>query len=428
MLYLLLAGLATPLVVSVHSIVSLDFAIAVVPGWHSTIFPPYFVAGAIFSGLSMVLTIAIPVRKIFRIEDIVTRRHLDNMAKVMLVSGLVVSYGYVMEFFTAWYSADPFEWYVHENRVLGEYWPVAFLVLLCNVLVPQLLWFKGWRTTPLLLFVVAQFINVGMWVERYMIVVQSLHRDFVPSAWGIYHGTFWDWALFIGTLGFFAFLMVMFLRLVPMVSISEVRELLHEEGIVKPSHPTAPRRDQTDLPDARIYGVLAEFDDPERLREATSRAREHGYRKMDAYTPFPVDGMDVALGLGSTRLPAIVLVCGLLGAAGMFGLQWYSSVVDYPWNVSGRPLFSWPSFIPLTFEVGILAASVGGLVGMLFMNRFPQPYHPIFDGAGFERATVDRFFLCIERADERFERGETARFLEGFSPVAVSLVPLEEVS
>jgi len=427
-LYLLLAGLATPLVVSVHSIVSLDFAVTVVPGWHSTIFPPYFVAGAIFSGFAMVLTVAIPVRRIFHFEDLVTRRHLDNLGKVMLVSGLIVSYGYMMEAFIAWFSADRYEAYMAMNRITGDYWPVTFLVLLCNVLVPQALWFHRVRTSPVLLFVIAQFVNVGMWVERYMIIAVSLHRDFMPSAWGGYHGTLWDWMLFIGSLGFFAFLMTMFLRLVPMSSIFELRELLHEQGLAKEQSGREPLPDQSGLQDERVHGVIAEFDDPERLKEATSKARERGYRRMDAYCPFPLEGMADALGLGRSRIALITLVAGLAGAAAMFGLQWYAAVADYPWNIGGRPTFSWPSFIPLTFEVGVLSASICGVAGMFLLNGFPRLYHPVFDAVGFERASVDRFFLCIESGDERFDREATRAFLESFEPLRVSLVPRCEVS
>ncbi len=224
--YLLLAGLATPLVVSVHTVVSFDFAIAIVPGWHTTIFPPYFVAGAIYSGFAMVLTLAIPIRAVYGLEDFITLRHLQNMAKVMLVTGLVVAYGYLTEAFIAWYSADKFEMFVPFNRATGPYWWTYWLLILCNILIPQLLWFKRVRTNVPVLFVIALIINAGMWLERFVIVVTSLHRDFLPSAWGMYRPTFWDWSTFVGTLGLFVALLFLFLRFLPMISIFEMRTIL----------------------------------------------------------------------------------------------------------------------------------------------------------------------------------------------------------
>jgi molybdopterin-containing oxidoreductase family membrane subunit len=229
-LYLLLAGLATPLVLSVHSVVSTDFAIAIVPGWHSTIFPPYFVAGAIFSGFAMVLTLAIPIRKFYHLEDFITIRHLENSAKIMLATGLMVAHGYITEGFMAWYSDDKFEIYLTLNRMFGPYAPAYWLLIFCNVIVPQTVWFKKLRTTPVALFIIALFVQVGMWTERYVIVITSLHRDFMPSAWGIFHGTRWDWMTLIGSLGLFASLFFLFLRVLPAISISEMRALVHKKS------------------------------------------------------------------------------------------------------------------------------------------------------------------------------------------------------
>jgi molybdopterin-containing oxidoreductase family membrane subunit len=224
--YLLLAGLATPLVVSVHTIVGLDFAVSVVPGWHATIFPPYFVAGAIYSGFAMVLTLAIPLRAVYGLRDFITDRHLDNMAKVMLATGLMVAYGYSMEAFHAWYSASEYEMYMMENRAFGPYGMAYWALIGCNVLTPQLLWSKRIRQRPVPLFIIAIVVNIGMWLERFVIVVTSLHRDYLPSAWGMYYPTRWDWAIYIGTLGFFVALLFLFIRFLPMISIFEMRELV----------------------------------------------------------------------------------------------------------------------------------------------------------------------------------------------------------
>jgi Ni/Fe-hydrogenase subunit HybB-like protein len=226
--YLLLAALATPLVISVHSVVSFDFAVAIVPGWHSTVFPPYFVAGAIYSGFAMVLTIAIPLRAAYGLEDFITERHLDNMAKVMLASGLIVAYGYLTESFTAWYSTDEFDQFMLWNRAFGPYGFLYWMLLACNIAIPQLLWFSSVRHNVYLLFFLALVINLGMWLERFIIIVVSLHRDYLPSSWGLYIPTFWDWSTYVGTIGLFVALMFLFIRLLPMISIFEMREIVEE--------------------------------------------------------------------------------------------------------------------------------------------------------------------------------------------------------
>jgi Ni/Fe-hydrogenase subunit HybB-like protein len=223
---LLLAGLATPLVVSVHTVVSFDFAIAIVPGWHSTIFPPYFVAGAIYSGFAMVLTLAIPIRAFYKLEDFITLRHLDNMGKIMLATGLIVAYGYVMETFMAFYSGSPFDRYMIMNRMTGPYGMVYAALILCNIVIPQSLWFRRVRSNVAALFVVALVVNIGMWLERFVIVVTSLHRDFLPSSWGMYYPTVWDYITLAGSLGLFLTLFYLFIRFLPMISIFEMRGLV----------------------------------------------------------------------------------------------------------------------------------------------------------------------------------------------------------
>ena len=226
--YLILAGLATPLVLSVHSVVSLDFAVAMLPGWHSTIFPPYFVAGAIYSGFAMVLNIIIPVRKIYHLENVIPNRYLNNMANIMFVTGLMVSYGYLIEAFMSWYSGDIFEQYMMTNRAFGPYGWVFWVLMAFNVVIPQALWSARIRRNPITLFIVALFINAGMWIERFVIVITSLHRDFMPSAWGMFYPTFWDWSVLFGSVGLFLTLIFLFIRFLPMISISENRELVAE--------------------------------------------------------------------------------------------------------------------------------------------------------------------------------------------------------
>ncbi|MBC7545659.1 MAG: polysulfide reductase NrfD [Candidatus Sericytochromatia bacterium] len=223
---LLLAALSTPLVLSVHSIVSFDFAVSQVPGWHATIFPPYFVAGAVFAGFAMVLTLVIPIRVIYKLQDFITMRHIDNCAKVMLATGLIVVYGYFMELFMAFFSGNPYEIQMMTNRMFGPMGWAYWVLILCNGLIPQLMWWKKLRLNIPLLFVVTLFVSVGMWFERFVIVVTSLYRSFVPAEWGTYQPTFWDYSTFLGTMGFFMCLLFIFMRVLPMINMWELRELV----------------------------------------------------------------------------------------------------------------------------------------------------------------------------------------------------------
>jgi molybdopterin-containing oxidoreductase family membrane subunit len=234
---LLLAGLATPLVLSVHSVISLDFSVALMPGWHTTIFPPYFVAGAIYSGFAMVLTLAIPIRKFYHLEDLITIRHIDNMAKVMLATGLIVAYGYSTEVFMAWYSASHWEYFMMWNRMFGPMGWSYWVLITCNIALPQLMWLRKFRVNVGLMFLMSLIVNTGMWFERFVIVVTSLTRDYLPSSWGTYRATKWDYATFLGTLGLFTFLFFLFVRLLPMIPMSELRMMLPQAKVREESEP-----------------------------------------------------------------------------------------------------------------------------------------------------------------------------------------------
>src|SRR5271166_3243974 len=224
---LLLAGLATPLVLSVHTVISFDFAVAVLPGWHTTIFPPYFVAGAIYSGFAMVITLAIPIRKFYHLEGLITIRHIDNMGKVMLATGLIVAYGYSMEIFMAWYSASHWEFFMMWNRMFGPMGWSYWVLITCNLAIPlTTLWVRKLRTNIPFMFALSIIVNTGMWFERFVIIVTSLYRDFLPSSWGTYRATKWDYFTFVGTLGLFTFLFVLFVRVLPMIPMNEIRMLL----------------------------------------------------------------------------------------------------------------------------------------------------------------------------------------------------------
>jgi len=232
--YLLLAGLSTPLVLSVHSIVSFDFAVSQVPGWHTTIFPPYFVAGAIFSGFGMVLTLLVPLRTACHLEEVITKRHVELMCKVTLATGSMVGYAYGMEFFIAWYSGNPYELYAFKNRAFGPYWWAYWTMVTCNVISPQLFWFKKIRTNMVLVFILSIFVNIGMWFERFVIIVTSLHRDYMPSNWAYFIPTWVDVCTFIGTIGLFLTLFLLFMRFLPMIAIAEVKGVTYQAD---PHHP-----------------------------------------------------------------------------------------------------------------------------------------------------------------------------------------------
>jgi Ni/Fe-hydrogenase subunit HybB-like protein len=234
---LLLAGLATPLVLSVHSVISLDFSVALMPGWHTTIFPPYFVAGAIYSGFAMVLTLAIPIRRFYHLEDLITIRHIDNMGKVMLATGLIVAYGYSTEVFMAWYSASHWEYFMMWNRMFGPMGWSYWVLITCNIALPQLMWLRKFRVNVGLMFLMSLIVNTGMWFERFVIVVTSLTRDYLPSSWGTYRATKWDYMTFAGTLGLFTFLFFLFVRFLPMIPMSELRLMLPQARVREKQEP-----------------------------------------------------------------------------------------------------------------------------------------------------------------------------------------------
>ncbi len=223
---MILAGISTPLVLSVHTIVSFDFAASVLPGWHTTIFPPYFVAGAIFSGFAMVMTLLLISRWLLHLENLITMKHLENMNKIILATGSIVGYAYATEFFIAWYSGNPYERFTFLNRALGPYWWAYWTMITCNVIIPQLYWFKKIRVSLPIMFVISITTNIGMWFERFVIIATSLHRDFLPSSWGYFRPTIIDIMTLVGTFGLFLTLFLLFVRFLPMIALSEVKGMM----------------------------------------------------------------------------------------------------------------------------------------------------------------------------------------------------------
>jgi Ni/Fe-hydrogenase subunit HybB-like protein len=428
--HLLLAGMAVPLVVSVHSVVGLDFATGNTPGWHSTIFPPFFVAGAMFSGFAMAMTIAVLLRRAFRLEEFITDGHLDKLAKLILAMGLILAYSYLMEVFMAWYGGNRYEEYTALNRMRGPYAPVYWSLILCVVVIPQALWFRRVRRSPWTLFGISLVINVGMWLERFMLIVTSLHRDFLPSAWGMFYPTVWDWAILFGSIGFFAWMFLLFIRILPAISMSDMRELLARRGGPLPegnavATPAAPEALFAGTGGQHLHGLVAEFADGAALLQAARSAHGEGYRRMEACSPMAVAGLDEALGRRGGRSSLLALAGGLIGGLSALGLQWYSVTHAYPINVGARTPI-WPGLVPSTFEMTLLGAALFVFFGMLREIRLPRLNHPLFDLPEFARVSRDRFFLCIEAADPQFDAIRTRYFLERLAPL--QLTPLAAAS
>jgi len=419
--YLVLAGLSTPLVLSVHSIVSLDFSVSQLPGWHTTIFPPYFVAGAIFSGFGMVLTLLIPVRKLCGLEEVITVRHIELMGKVILATGSMVGYAYAMEFFIAYYGGNPYEMFTFKNRAFGPYGWAYWIMVTCNVISPQLFWFKKIRTNLVAVFILSICVNIGMWFERFVIVVTSLHRDFLPANWGYYSPTYVDVLTFVGTFGLFLTLFLLFLRFVPLIAIAEVKSVIpqgdpdHPLGSVKEALPTAPEVKPVAKEPAKTgkpLGLLAEFETSAEIKSAAKKVRDAGYRRWDVFTPFPIHGMDDAMGLRDSRVGWFSFIGGVTGYCSGMLMIWFMNSFDYPLVVGGKPLFSPVYAFPVSFELTILLGAFGAVAGMLIANRLPRWHNPLFKSERFARVTHDRFFILIECRDPKFSETKTRELLE----------------
>jgi hypothetical protein len=387
------------------------------------------------------------------------------MAKIMLVTGTMVGYAYATEFFTAWYSGNPYELFTFLNRALGPYAWAYWTMVACNVISPQVFWFKKARTSIPILFVLSIVINIGMWFERFVIIVTSLHRDFLPSAWGYFTPTLWDVLTLLGSFGLFFTMFCLFVRFLPMVATAEVKTVLPQADphwhagpereirghrtepqsleplvVPEPAPLSSSLRRPFDslrslragplsslralplvnrLPEGPHYGILAEFATPGDLYHACERVRDAGFTRWDAHSPFPVHGLAGAMGLRRSTLPWIVLVMGLMGAALGFLLQWWVHSIAYPLVISGKPYVAWPAYIPITFEVGVLFGALGAVFGMLGLNRLPMHHHPLFRSKVFERVTDDAFFISIESWDPRFDPTGTAKLLESLGARSV---------
>jgi Ni/Fe-hydrogenase subunit HybB-like protein len=474
--YLMLAGLSTPLVLSVHSVVSFDFATSLIPGWHTTIFPPYFVAGAIFGGFAMVLQCMIPARAVYKLDNVVTIKHIDVMCKFILATGTLVGYAYCMELFIAWFSGNPYEWQTFKNRAFdGDYTWAYWVMMSCNLFIPQVFWIKWCRQTPWFVLIVVTFVNVGMWYERFVIIVQSLHHDFLPGSWGQFHPTWVDWLQMVGDFGLFFTFTLLFIRLLPMVAIAEVKGVLpmanpphshlDEEAAGHPippeefhpngqylkgedgEYPTAdhalaasyglPSRPATEVKPApepvpafipspggtgKPWGAVAEFANGSALLEAAKKAIAAGYKFVDAWTPFYIHGMKEAIGRTRSRLPLFTLAGALTGLACAALLQFYFMAYYYPTIVGGKEYRSWEAFVPVFFEMTVLFAGFFTLFSLIGLCGLPKFFHPLDSHPTFNRSTQGGFFLTIEAQDAKFSPDDTRAFLESLGGKHVAVV------
>ena len=422
MVYVLLAGLATPLVVSVHTIVSFDFATSVIPGWHSTIFPPYFVAGAIFSGLAMVITLMLVARATMGLEDYITHRHIDAMCKPMLVTGSLVCLAYATEFFVAEYSGNQYEQFVFLNRARGPMSWAYWTMVGCNVTGSQLLWFGWVRRNLLVVFLLSIVVNVGMWFERFVIIVTSLHRDFLPSSWATYTPTWVEIATLAGTFGLFFTCFLLFCRFIPVIAISEVKAVVGEDdaSAVREADPVEEPAEQTMHATAEELGpgrvMVGEFEREHDLRNATRAAKAAGAHITDTYAPYHVHGLSAAMGLAPTRLPWICLGLGFVGAAAKILFEYWTMSISWPVNVGGKPFESLPAYVPVTFEVMVLFAGLSTVAAFLIVSRMWPGRSAVLVSP---HVTNHRFALALAEADTAIDVNHMRALLQRFHAISI---------
>jgi len=379
---LLLAGIATPLVISVHTIVSFDFATSVISGWHTTIFPPYFVAGAIFSGFAMVSLLLIILRKVCKLEAYITLKHIELMNTVMLVAGSIVAVAYLTEFFTAMRSHSEFEKYIFLNRATGDYAWAFWTMIICNIVLPQLLWFKKLRRSIAFSVCVALVVCVGMWFERFVIIVTSLHRGYLPSSWTMFSPTWVDIGIFVGTLGFFFLLFLLYARSFPMIAQAEVKGgRCQETGV----------REQESL-----NSYLLTLNSPEELLDKIKELKSDSKEIQEVYTPFYVHGLAEALGLKRTRLGKATFLYGLIGLFFGCWLTYFTMIKDWPMDIGGKPNATFwqnlPAFVPVIFELVVYFAAHLLVISFFIRSRlypFKKAENPI------KKSSDDKFVIQV---------------------------------
>ena len=386
---LLLAGIATPLVISVHTIVSFDFATSVVSGWHTTIFPPYFVAGAIFSGFAMVSLLLIILRKVCKLEAYITLKHIELMNTVMLVAGSIVAVAYLTEFFMAMRSHSEFEQYVFHNRATGAYAWAFWTMIICNVVLPQLLWFKKLRRSITFSVGVALVVCVGMWFERFVIIVTSLHRGYLPSSWTMFSPTWVDIGIFVGTLGFFFLLFLLYARSFPMIAQAEVKGGRYQ-GSGDRCQVSAVREQES------LNSYLLTLNSPEELLDKIKELKSEGKEIQEVYTPFYVHGLAEALGLKHTRLGKATFLYGFIGLFFGCWLTYFTMIKDWSMDIGGKPNATFwqnlPSFVPVIFELVVYFAAHLLVISFFIRSRlypFKKAENPI------KKSSDDKFVIQV---------------------------------
>ena len=393
---LLLAGIATPLVISVHTIVSFDFATSVVSGWHTTIFPPYFVAGAIFSGFAMVSLLLIILRKVCKLEAYITLKHIELMNTVMLVAGSIVAVAYLTEFFMAMRSHSEFEQYVFHNRATGAYAWAFWTMIICNIVLPQLLWFKKLRRSITFSVCVALVVCVGMWFERFVIIVTSLHRGYLPSSWTMFSPTWVDIGIFVGTLGFFFLLFLLYARSFPMIAQAEVKGGRSQVSGLR-SQVSGDRCQRTDVrSEVSLNSYLLTLNSPEELLDKIKELKSDGKEIQEVYTPFYVHGLAKALGLKRTRLGKATFLYGLIGLFFGCWLTYFTMIKDWPMDIGGKPNATFwqnlPAFVPVIFELVVYFAAHLLVISFFIRSRlypFKKAENPI------KKSSDDKFVIQV---------------------------------
>ncbi|WP_455148706.1 quinol:electron acceptor oxidoreductase subunit ActD [Capnocytophaga sp.] len=382
---LLLAGIATPLVISVHTIVSFDFATSVVSGWHTTIFPPYFVAGAIFSGFAMVSLLLIILRKVCKLEAYITLKHIELMNTVMLVAGSIVAVAYLTEFFMAMRSHSEFEQYAFHNRATGDYAWAFWTMIICNIVLPQLLWFKKLRRSITFSVCVALVVCVGMWFERFVIIVTSLHRGYLPSSWTMFSPTWVDIGIFVGTLGFFFLLFLLYARSFPMIAQAEVKGGRSQVSGLR-----------SQVSGDRCQGVVIILDTPDSLLDKIKELKSDSKEIQEVYTPFYVHGLAEALGLKRTRLGKATFLYGLIGLFFGCWLTYFTMIKDWSMDIGGKPNATFwqnlPAFVPVIFELVVYFAAHLLVISFFIRSRlypFKKAENPI------KKSSDDKFVIQV---------------------------------
>ena len=393
---LLLAGIATPLVISVHTIVSFDFATSVVSGWHTTIFPPYFVAGAIFSGFAMVSLLLIILRKVCKLEAYITLKHIELMNTVMLVAGSIVAVAYLTEFFMAMRSHSEFEQYVFHNRATGAYAWAFWTMIICNIVLPQLLWFKKLRRSIAFSVCVALVVCVGMWFERFVIIVTSLHRGYLPSSWTMFSPTWVDIGIFVGTLGFFFLLFLLYARSFPMLAQAEVKGGRCQVSGLR-YQVSGDRCQGTDVSEQEsLNSYLLTLNSPEELLDKIKELKSEGKEIQEVYTPFYVHGLAEALGLKHTRLGKATFLYGLIGLFFGCWLTYFTMIKDWSMDIGGKPNATFwqnlPAFVPVIFELVVYFAAHLLVISFFIRSRlypFKKAENPI------KKSSDDKFVIQV---------------------------------